>query len=207
MNQKQPRNILASIKGRLLQLSKQQREDFNYLLTRYAAERFLSETLYLSCVPTLKPQESAQNLATGAKLGLDPTPDTIREGSVRMEQHPNYKNLMAEIQRLEFAVKNTQQDEPHVVVREVFNPDIQLIRVEKILYIQEGMRYLDLEHELGHIQQLCERFGEKLLPTERMIEYPDGRIKDISERGGVLTNWQNTITEYYNRLVEFIKNL
>lgn len=116
----------------------------------------------MSCVPTLKPQESAQHLATVAKLGLDPTPDTIREGSVRMEQHPNYKNLIAEIKRLEFAVKNTQQDEPHVVVREVLNPEIQLIRVEKILYIQEGMRYLDLEHELGHIRQLSERFGEKL---------------------------------------------
>jgi predicted nucleotidyltransferase component of viral defense system len=41
MSKNQPRNIPASIKGRLLQLSKQQREDFNYLLTRYAADRFL----------------------------------------------------------------------------------------------------------------------------------------------------------------------
>lgn len=41
MSQKQPRNIAASVKGRLLQLSRQQMEDFNYLLTRYAADRLL----------------------------------------------------------------------------------------------------------------------------------------------------------------------
>ncbi len=41
MSQKQPRNIPASIKERLLQLSRCQREDFNYLLRRYAADRLL----------------------------------------------------------------------------------------------------------------------------------------------------------------------
>jgi len=41
MTQKQPRNIAASVKARLLNLSKQQKEDFNYLLTRYAADRLL----------------------------------------------------------------------------------------------------------------------------------------------------------------------
>ncbi|MEC4818002.1 MAG: hypothetical protein SAK29_32740 [Scytonema sp. PMC 1069.18] len=153
----------------------------------------------------MKPQKSLEHLASGAKHGLDPTPETLREGSVRMEQHPNYESSIAEIKRLEFIVKNTLRDEPHVVVREVLNPDLEIIRVEKILYIQEGMRYLDLEHELGHIQQLTERFGEKLLPTERVIEYPDGLVKDISDRGGVLTSWQNTITEYHNRLVEFLR--
>ena len=33
--------LRASIKERLLQLSRRQREDFNYLLTRYAADRLL----------------------------------------------------------------------------------------------------------------------------------------------------------------------
>ena len=41
MSKNQPRNISASIKGRLLQLSKQQREEYNYLLTRFAADRLL----------------------------------------------------------------------------------------------------------------------------------------------------------------------
>lgn len=41
MSKHHPSNIPASIKGRLLQLSKQQREEFNYLLTRFAADRLL----------------------------------------------------------------------------------------------------------------------------------------------------------------------
>ncbi|MEH2135134.1 hypothetical protein VF14_24040 [Nostoc linckia z18] len=41
MSKKQLHNIPASIKARLLQLSKQRGEDFNYLLTLYAADRLL----------------------------------------------------------------------------------------------------------------------------------------------------------------------
>lgn len=41
MSKKQLQNIPASIKARLLQLSKQRGEDFNYLLTLYAADRLL----------------------------------------------------------------------------------------------------------------------------------------------------------------------
>ncbi|MBD2777457.1 nucleotidyl transferase AbiEii/AbiGii toxin family protein [Iningainema tapete] len=41
MSQQQPRNIPASVRRRLLHLSKEQGEDFNYLLTRYAADRLL----------------------------------------------------------------------------------------------------------------------------------------------------------------------
>lgn len=41
MNQKPLRNVASSIRARLLQLSKQQGEDFNLLLTRYALDRLL----------------------------------------------------------------------------------------------------------------------------------------------------------------------
>lgn len=41
MSQKPPRNIPASVKRRLLDLAKDQKEDFNYVLTRYAADRLL----------------------------------------------------------------------------------------------------------------------------------------------------------------------
>lgn len=143
-------------------------------------------------------------LATGAKVGLEPTPETIREGSVRMEQHPEYANTLAKIKELGFEIKITH-DDPHVEVKEVLNSQKEVIRVLKVVYVQSGMRYLDLEHELGHIRQLTERFGDNCLPTERVIEYLDGRVKDISDKGGVLTNWQDYITEYHNRLDEFLR--
>lgn len=41
MNQKQLRHVASSIRAQLLLLSKQQREDFNLMLTRYASERLL----------------------------------------------------------------------------------------------------------------------------------------------------------------------
>ncbi len=148
--------------------------------------------------------EPSERLATNASEGLEATPDTIREGSVRMEEHPDYSATVAELDRLGFQLTPTSGD-PHVSVTEVLNLAGEVIRVEKKVYVREGMRYLDLEHEVGHVRQLTERFGENPLPTDRVIEYPDGRVRNISRRGGVLTEWQNTITEYHNRLVEFLR--
>lgn len=149
-------------------------------------------------------EEPTGRMDTGARDGLETTPETIRDGSVRMEQHPNYRSTIAEIEGLGFEVRQTSGD-PHVSVREVLNPEGQVIRVERSVYLREGMRFLDLEHELGHVRQLTERFGESPLPTERVIEYPDGRIKQAGDQRGVLTNWQNTVTEYHNRLIEFLR--
>jgi hypothetical protein len=148
----------------------------------------------------------AKRMETSAKTGLDPTPDTIRDGSVRMEAHPSYDATMAEVKRLGFEVKKTSGD-PHVTVREVVNPKGDVLRVEKELHVRDGMRFLDLEHELGHIKQLTERFGPKARPTERWIEYPDGKMKEVSNPSGeeVLTKWQDTVTEYHNRLQEWLR--
>lgn len=41
MNRRQPRDVAASIRGRLLARSRETGEDFQFLLQRYAAERFL----------------------------------------------------------------------------------------------------------------------------------------------------------------------
>lgn len=41
MTQKQPRNLEASVKSRLLTLARERREEFQSVLTRYAGERFL----------------------------------------------------------------------------------------------------------------------------------------------------------------------
>jgi hypothetical protein len=143
-------------------------------------------------------------MQTDAKQGLDPTPNTIHEGSVKMEQHPNYAQTVAELRNLGFELEFTNGD-PYVEVKKVLNPEGETIKVEKKVYVCQGMRFLDLEHEIGHVRQLIERFSDKPLATKCVIEYPDGRVKDISDRGGVLNNWQNTVTEYHNRLDEFLR--
>ena len=43
---KSSKNIVASVRQRLLNLSRQRSEDFNFILTKYALERFLYR---LSC--------------------------------------------------------------------------------------------------------------------------------------------------------------
>ena len=141
-------------------------------------------------------------MVTGATTGKDPTPDTIREGSVRMEQHPQYEDTIGQVKEAGFEIKVS--DVARVEVKEVVNSNGNVIRVEKTLYVQENMRYLDLEHELGHIKQL-ERFGAQIPPTQRVIEEPNGSLKTAPNQEGVLTTWQNTITEYHNRLDEFIR--
>ncbi len=41
MSPERPRNLAASVRQRLLNRARERREDFNYLLTRYANERLL----------------------------------------------------------------------------------------------------------------------------------------------------------------------
>ncbi len=41
MKKSSPKNIAASVRQRLLNLSRQRAEDFNLVLTKYALERFL----------------------------------------------------------------------------------------------------------------------------------------------------------------------
>jgi Uncharacterized conserved protein len=146
----------------------------------------------------------ARRLDTGAKTGEPATPETIRQGTVAMEDHPQYAELMAEVRNKGFEVREIPGD-PHVSVVEVVNEAGEVIRVEKVLFVRRGMRFLDLEHEVGHIRQVTERFGaDKVLPTERVMEYPDGRRKVLTS-GEFMTEWQNPIVEYHNRLVEFIR--
>ncbi len=141
-------------------------------------------------------------LATGATTLKYPTPETIREGSVRMEQHPQYEETIKQIKVAGFEIRIS--NEARVEVKEVVDLNENVIRVEKVLYVQENMRYLDLEHEFGHIKQL-QRFGNSMSPTHRMVERSDGSLKNAPNQRGVLTTWQDTITEYHNRLDEFLR--
>ncbi len=142
-------------------------------------------------------------LETGAKEGLDPTPESIRTGEVRMEEHPNYNDIVAEIQQHGFEVEMTNGD-PHVSIKEFVDSNGNTVRVERIVRLRPEMRFLDLEHELGHVRQMVERFGENPPPTERVVETPRGE-KQAPNQEGILTTWQAKIVEYHNRLVEFLR--
>jgi hypothetical protein len=52
-----------------------------------------------------KPEAEHPKLATGGEKGKAPTPDTIREGSVKMEQHPHYEAKIQQAKDAGFGIK------------------------------------------------------------------------------------------------------
>jgi hypothetical protein len=122
-----------------------------------------------------------------------------------MELHPNYEARLAHARAKGFEISSTPAD-PHVEVLEVVDPTGATLELRRTLVLQPKMRFLDLEHEMGHIEQL-ERLG--FPPTKRMVRsntkpetYAKGNLAE-----GILTAKQNTIVEYHNRLREFVRLL
>jgi hypothetical protein len=142
-----------------------------------------------------------EKLATGAERGLDPTPESIRQGSVRMEAHPEYAKLTAELESKGYSLRLTDRERPHVVVKEVVTPTGELIRIEKVLVANPGMRFLDLEHELGHVAQLEQT--KRPLVTDQVLE--NGKPYSGPNGSDRLTTAQDAVLEYHNRLVEYFR--
>lgn len=140
---------------------------------------------------------------TGAKLGESPTEESIKVGTVRMEEHPNYQKLIKEVKDKGYEI--VEDETAFVSLVEVINKNREIIAVEKKLHVLPRMRYLDLEYEVGHIRQL-ERFGENEIFTDRLIERPNGqRVLVTKQADNVIAQWQNNVMEYHNRLDEFLR--
>lgn len=145
------------------------------------------------------------NLVTTAKVGEPPTPESIRQGTVCMEYHSDYDATIQKARDAGFEIKKSGFARVEWI--EVYDKDRRdrnLLRIEKVLHVLENMRYLDLEHELGHIDQFS-RFGNQVPPTDKVVELPNGRRKSANIKDGILTTAQATAVEYHNRLVEFIR--
>lgn len=142
----------------------------------------------------------------GAERGEDPSPRSIEQGTVRMEEHPDYPRIMEEIRELGFTMAHTDGD-PNVHVLRVVDPDGQVIRVEQQINLREGMRFLDLEHELGHVHQLTDRtrFPDGPPAMREVTEFPDGRQRVNNSVPGLVRGWRIDVAEYHVRLQEFIR--
>jgi hypothetical protein len=154
-----------------------------------------------------KDQPTRGKMRTGASEGLEATTETISEGTVKMEAHPHFSQTVAELEKRGIKFVTTAED-PHFVARRVINLDGKIVRTELELHAQPGMRWLDLEHEIGHVDQLTDvtRFPEGPPPSEIMLERkPGGPLVPAKNVTGVLKEWQNPIVEYHNRLVEVIR--
>ncbi|MGL6339547.1 MAG: hypothetical protein ACRC80_10445 [Waterburya sp.] len=141
-------------------------------------------------------------MSSTAKAGTDPSDYSIKVGTVRMKEHPNYQNLISEVESKGYKI--VEGREARVSYVEVINKQKEIITVEKELHVLSDMRYIDLEHEVGHIGQL-ERFDGNLY-TDRYKQGNDGRRKLFNQNAPhVLQEWQDIVTEYHNRLDEFLR--
>ncbi|HEU4421334.1 MAG TPA: hypothetical protein VFR67_02205, partial [Pilimelia sp.] len=155
--------------------------------------------------PATRPDGEALHGA-GAERGEDPSPHSIEQGTVRMEEHPDYPRVMQEISDLGFTVAHTTGD-PNIHVLRVIDPDGAVVRVEHQANLRPGMRFLDLEHELGHIHQLTDpaRFPNGPPAMREVTELPDGRQRTNNSVPGLLRGWRIEVAEYHVRLQEFIR--
>lgn len=148
-------------------------------------------------------------MSTGAKIGVAATPESIKVGTVRMEDHPNYARKLEEVREKGFEIVFEKRLDPRVEVKEIVDMKGNLLRVERKLFLGENMQYLDLEHELGHIYQLEHLASNEsgITATVRNAEKPiaNGKVKLIHapNQDGVLDSALNKVTELHNRLVEF----
>ena len=103
------------------------------------------------------------------RIGREPTPETIRQGTVRMEEHPQYAQTIANIKARGYNVVFVEGT-ACVVIREVVSQQGQPLRIEREVQVRSSMAYLDLEHEIGHLDQIEQRLKEGMLPTSRVFE-------------------------------------
>ena len=138
-------------------------------------------------------------MRTGAKLGKEASPDTIRTGEVKMEQHPNFQTLLDELKQMGYEFRYNDKGNAHAAFIAIFDKDGNLIRTEKYVTLEQGSRFIDLEHEVGHVKQLEGNLQGKV-PTESYLQRENGTLKKMNSNQ--LTTKQNIITEYENRLAE-----
>jgi len=169
------------------------------LVSELAAARGSARDHLLERIRALQPIAPAWH--TGWKLGEAATDETIRAETVQMELHPDYEFRLQAARDRGFNIEFTTRD-PHVATSEIVDEQGNVLSKTRTLYLQPKMRFLDLEHEMGHIEQL-ERLGYPSM--HRSIRLPSGALATAKGAPGLFTTKMDKVTEYHNRLSEFAR--
>jgi hypothetical protein len=145
---------------------------------------------------------AATKMERGLPSGLDPTPETIRHGTVRMEEHPGYPELRSEMDAAGYPLEPGTPP-PRVERLQYLDQAGNVLRVEQRVVVQPGMRFLDLEHEADHVRQLRDRFDGNPPFTDRFVERTGRPLRRANDQSGVLSRPQNAVAEFHNRLQEY----
>jgi hypothetical protein len=141
----------------------------------------------------------------GPKPGFAATEQTIATGTVQMELHPNFTNLVGEMEGLGYKVIIVEQDfanikiDPHVKVVEITNKKGDFLHFEKEVTLLKGMDYETAIHEYGHIKQIIKLENEGIkLATEKGFYRDNGSF--VQTYDGNSKIW--SAIEYHNRLTD-----
>lgn len=140
---------------------------------------------------------------TEAKAGEAKTANSVAHGTVRMEEHPGYAAMMNEATAKGFTIKHGPA---RLKITRIHDEKTGAIEIRRELFVTPGMRFLDLEHEIGHLRQLA-RFGESTPVTDVAVRRADGTEGKAKGNllAGIFKSDQNDIIEYHNRLDEVIR--
>ncbi len=151
------------------------------------------------------PVRTFEPLATGAAPGVTATEESIAQGTVAMEEHPRYLDLIAYATRHGFEVVSSELGYPYVEASLVVGANGTRLGERLVLALVPRMRFLDLEHEIGHIEQFVERF-ERAVYTGVKRRRENGDLVDVDGAAYPVVGKQDkNIVEYHNRLVEFVR--
>lgn len=152
--------------------------------------------------PALLRAQPAPKMRTGAEAGLPATPDSIRTGEVAMEQHPDYPALVQHLAQRGYPLVVNDKGSPHVVFERVCDEQGNTLQETKYVVVIAGMRFLDLEHEADHVEQLEDRFSGELPSTKYLQLTPSNKV-EMKTAPDILRDWQDAVTEYHVRLLEY----
>ena len=190
MSARQPRDLAASVKQRLLNLATQRGEDFNFLLTRYAVERLLYRLDQSKYGGQFVLKGAMLFHLTSGTLPHRPTRDVdfLGKGSPAPAR---LKQIFQEICTVQ-------------VVNDGLTFNAQRVRAERIREAQdyEGVR-MQVEARMGSARlpvQVDVGFGDALTPPPQrerlatLLDFPAPRL--------LICPWQTMIAEKFQALVD-----
>lgn len=142
---------------------------------------------------------------TSAKIGEDPTDETIRIGTVRMKEHPDFEELETFLSVrgvITTEIEDVTRDVGYIE-RIVLDAANQKIRTEKILIWHPEMRFLDLEHEIDHIKQFEENLNGEY--CTHLVQEKSQGLKTIKDSTLYLKKSQKAFLEYEVRIREVLR--
>lgn len=152
-------------------------------------------------------KKSKTMVNTSAKIGEQVTAETIQWGTVKMQLHPEFGEMMKFLkdQNVKIVeIKDITQDVGYTE-KFVFTRQLELVRVDKILEWHPEMRFLDLEHEIDHIIQLEQNLQGKYATTTEVIRRQGVEVPRDMPKLGYLTYVERNFLEYEVRIKEVLR--